>query len=89
MGIRTIRTMKKGIKILYKLLSAFYIILIAACDSEQDSWDIHELNKHTGISFPDTTIILSATDGGGKERDVSMRPILGLCFRLFQSTCLR
>ena len=74
MGIRTIRTMKKGIKILYKLLSAFYIILIAACDSEQDSWDIHELNKHTGISFPDTTIILSATDGGGKERDVKYEP---------------
>ncbi|KXT48787.1 MULTISPECIES: hypothetical protein [unclassified Akkermansia] len=62
--------MKKGTKIIYKLFSVFYIVLIAACDSEQDSWNIPEVNKHTGISFPAATIILSATDGGGKERDV-------------------
>lgn len=61
---------RKAMKILCNLFSVCCILLIAGCDSEQESWDIDKLNKQVGISFPSDTIVLSATDGGGKERDV-------------------
>ena len=58
-------------KILYRTFFAFYIFLITGCSSEQESWDICKLNEHLGIDLTSSSIVLYASDGGGKIRDIS------------------
>ena len=58
-------------KILYRTFFAFYIFLITGCSSEQESWDICKLNEHLGIDLTSSSIVLYASDGGGKMRDIS------------------
>ena len=71
MGIRKIKTIKNmNIRILYRTFFAFYILLTTGCDPEQESWDICKLNEHLGIDLPSSSIVLSASDGGGKRKDI-------------------
>ena len=60
-----------SVRILYRNFFAFYILLTTGCDSEQESWDICKLNEHLGIALPPNSIVLSASDGGGKRKDIS------------------
>ena len=60
-----------NIRILYRTFFAFYILLTTGCDPEQESWDICKLNEHLGIDLPSSSIVLSASDGGGKRKDIS------------------
>ena len=72
MGIRKIKTIKNmNIRILYRTFFAFYILLTTGCDPEQESWDICKLNEHLGIDLTSSSIVLSASDGGGKRKDIS------------------
>ena len=57
-----------NIRILYRTFFAFYILLTTGCDPEQESWDICKLNEHLGIDLPSSSIVLSASDGGGKRK---------------------
>ncbi len=60
-----------SVSILYRTFFDFYILLTTGCDSEQESWDICKLNEHLGITLPPSSIVLSASDGGGKRKDIS------------------
>ena len=72
-----------NIRILYRTFFAFYILLTTGCDPEQESWDICKLNEHLGIDLPSSSIVLSASDGGGKRKDISITTVIvGIIFIL-------
>lgn len=76
-------------RILYRIFFAFYILLTTGCDSEQESWDICKLNEHLGIALPPNSIVLSASDGGGKKRHKLRTLFLDFIFSCFSQDAFR